>query len=96
MKRNIDLNAELRVWFGGRLSEVLGDNPDNIHRLTLDIRIAHADIFRLLYDYQVRRQWPHADANTAAVLCIERSTVWRMQKKKRGKKQNAALCNKKA
>ena len=82
MKQNIDLNAELREWFGMRLSEVLGENPENRRNIVLDIRSVDADIFRLLYDYQVRRQWPSADAETADILGVERSTIWRWNKKK--------------
>lgn len=82
MKQTIDLNAELREWLGQRLSEVLGDNPKNIHKLYFDIRETNADIFRILYDYQVVRQWPSVDANTATMLGVERSTIWRRIVKK--------------
>ena len=82
MKTTIDLNAELREWLGRRLSETLGDNPDNIRLLYFDIREANADIFRLLYDYQLLRQWPSVDANTAMILGVERSTIWRRMTKK--------------
>ena len=44
MNQTIDLNAELREWLGQRLSEMLGDNPQNIHKLYFDIREANADI----------------------------------------------------
>ena len=82
MKQTIDLNAELREWLGQRLSETLGDNPKNIHKFYFDIREANADIFRIIYDYQVLRQWPSVDANTATVLGVERSTIWRRIVKK--------------
>ena len=82
MKQTIDLNAELREWLGQRLSETLGDNPQNIHKLYFDIRETNADIFRILYDYQLMRQWPSVDANTATVLGVERSTIWRRIVKK--------------
>ena len=82
MNQTIDLNAELREWLGQRLSETLGDNPQNIHKLYFDIRETNADIFRILYDYQVVRQWPSVDANTATVLGVERSTIWRRIVKK--------------
>ena len=77
MKQTIDLNAELREWLGRRLNEVLGDNPENIHHVMLDIHEAKDDIFRLFYDYQVQRNWPSVDANTASVFGVERSTIWR-------------------
>ena len=82
MNQTINLNAELREWLGQRLSETLGDNPQNIHKLYFDIRETNADIFRILYDYQVVRQWPSVDANTATVLGVERSTIWRRIVKK--------------
>jgi len=82
MNQTIDLNAELREWLGQRLSETLGDNPKNIHKLYFDIRETNADIFRIIYDYQVLRQWPSVDANTATVLGVERSTIWRRIVKK--------------
>ena len=82
MRKNIDLNAELREWFGTRLSEVLGENPANRRDIVLDIRAVDADIFRMLYDYQVKRQWPSVDAETADILGVERSTIWRWNKRK--------------
>ena len=82
MRKNIDLNAELRKWFGMRLSEVLGEKPENRKNIVLDIRSVDADIFRMLYDYQIKRQWPSVDAETAQILEVERSTIWRWNKKK--------------
>ena len=82
MFKSVNLNAELREWLGKRLSEVLGDNPNNIHVITFDIREVSADIFRYVYDYQIVRQWPSVDANTACILGVERSTVWRKLAKK--------------
>lgn len=82
MRKNIDLNAELREWFGTRLSEVLGENSANRRDIVLDIRAVDADIFRMLYDYQVKRQWPSVDAETADILGVERSTIWRWNKRK--------------
>ena len=82
MKESINLNAELREWFGGRLSEVLGDNSENIKKVELNIHEAIDDIFRLLYDYQVKRNWPHIAANTANVLGIDNKTVYRKAEKR--------------
>ena len=48
MRKNIDLNVELREWFGMRLSEVLGEKPENRENIVLDIRAVDADIFRML------------------------------------------------
>ena len=81
MKTTIDLNAELREWLGRRLSEVLGDNPDNMHHVVLNIHEAKDDIFRLFYDYQVRRGWPHVADNTADALGVDRRTIYRMMEK---------------
>ena len=81
MKTTIDLNAELREWLGRRLSETLGNNPENIHLVALDLHMAKDDIFRLFYDYQVRHGWPHVADNTANMLGIDRRTVYRMMEK---------------
>ena len=81
MKTTINLNAELREWLGSRLSEVLGDNSSNIHYVVLNIHEAKDDIFRLVYDYQVRRQWPSVAANTANVLQISLSNVYNLKER---------------
>lgn len=81
MTKNIDLNAELREWLGRQLSEALGDNPDNIHHVMLNIHEAKDDIFRLFYDYQVVRGWPHVADNTADVLGVDRRTIYRIMEK---------------
>ena len=80
-KQTIDLNAELREWLSKRLSDVLGDNPDNLHYVMLDIHEAKEDIFRHFYDYQVRRGWPHVAVNTANILGMSEMHVYRMAKK---------------
>ena len=81
MKTTINLNAELREWLGNRLSEVLGDNSSNIHYVVLNIHEAKDDIFRLVYDYQVQRQWPSVTENTSVILRMDRATVYRNNKK---------------
>ena len=81
MKTNINLNAELREWLDMRLSEVLGENPENRNYLRLDIHEAKDDIFRLVYDYQVRRQWSSVTENTSVILRMDRATVYRNNKK---------------
>ena len=77
MRQTVNLNAELREWLTMRLSEVLGDDPENINYLVLNIHEAKDDIFRLVYDYQVRRNWPHVAERTADALGIDRKTVYR-------------------
>jgi len=72
----------LREWFRAQLIEVLGENPDNIHYVVLNIHEAKDDIFRLVYDYQVQRQWPSVAANTADVLQISLSNVYNLKGKK--------------
>lgn len=81
MKTTINLNAELREWLGRRLSEELGDNPENNHHVVLNIHEAKDDIFRLFYDYQVVRGWPHVAERTADVLGISRTHVYELLKK---------------
>ncbi len=77
MRTTINLNAELREWLGMRLSEVLSNDSENINYLVLNIHEAKDDIFRLVYDYQVRRNWPHVAERTADALGIDRKTVYR-------------------
>lgn len=81
MRQNINLNAELREWLSKRLSEVLGENSQNSHYVVLNIHEAKDDIFRLFYDYQVRRGWPHVADHTAKMLGIDRRTIYRMAEK---------------
>lgn len=81
MKTTTNLNAELREWLDMRLSNVLGDNPENRNYLRLDIHEAKDDFFRLVYDYQVRRQWPSVAAYTAVMLGLSEMHVHRLSKK---------------
>ena len=80
--KSINLNAELREWLSIRLSDTLSNNPDNIHLVVLNLREAKEDIFRLLYEYQVIRQWPSIAVNTALVLGYDEGTIRRMRKRK--------------
>ena len=70
MKKNIDLGAETVEFVRARMEEVLGEDPQNIRRVELNIKEVKEQIFRLLYDYQVRRGWPHVAERTADVLGI--------------------------
>lgn len=80
MKKNIDLGAETVEFVRTRMAEVIGENPKNLERVELNIKEVKEQIFRLFYDYQVRRGWPHVAANTANVLGFDERTVRRMQK----------------
>ena len=80
MKMNIDLGAETVEFVRMRMTEVIGENPENLVRVELNMKEVKEQIFRLFYDYQVCRGWPHVAANTADVLGFDERTVRRMQK----------------
>jgi len=80
MKKNIDLGAETVEFVRMRMKEVIGENPENLVRVELNMKEVKEQIFRLFYDYQVCRDWPHVAANTANVLGFDERTVRRMQK----------------
>ena len=54
----INLNAELQEWLRVRLSEVLGNNSENIHWVELNLHEAKEKIIRSFYDYLLLRGWP--------------------------------------
>lgn len=85
MKNHIDLGAETVAFVRARMEEVLSENPQNISRVELNMKEVKEQIFRLFYDYQVRRGWPHVAANTALVLGYEHRTINKMLKKQRRK-----------
>lgn len=85
MKKNIDLGAETVEFVRMRMTEVIGENPENLVRVELNMKGVKEQIFRLFYDYQVVRGWPHVAANTANVLGISEMHVHRLAKN-RGKK----------
>lgn len=80
MKKNIDLGAETVEFVRMRMKEVIGENPENLERVELNIKEVKEQIFRLFYDYQVRRGWPHVAANTAIILGLDERTVRRLRK----------------
>ena len=86
MTKDIDLGAETVAFVRMRMTEVIGDNPENLKRVELNMKEVKEQIFRLFYDYQVVRGWPHVAANTADLLGISEMHVHRMAKK-RYKKQ---------
>lgn len=82
MEEKINLNAELREFLSMRVSQVFGEDVDNVANLKLNIKEAGDDIFCLLYDYQVNRNWPHIAANMQSMTGIERSTTYNMRNRR--------------
>ena len=85
MKKNIDLGAETVEFVRARMEEVLGEDPQNIRRVELNVKEVKEQIFRLFYDYQVVRGWPHVAANTALIMGYDHRTINKMLKKQRSK-----------
>ena len=85
MKKNIDLSAETVEFVRMRMTEVIGENPENLRRVELNMKEVKEQIFRLFYDYQVVRGWPHVAANTAIILGLSEMHIHRLAKN-RGKK----------
>jgi len=81
MRQHIDLGAETVAFVRSRLMEVVGENPENLKRVELNMKEVKEQIFRLFYDYQVVRGWPHVADLTADILGIDRKTVYRKTKK---------------
>ena len=88
MAEKINLNAELRVFLSMRVSQILGEDANNVAKLKLNIKEAGDDIFCLLYDYQVDRAWPHVAANMQSMTGIERSTTYKMRDRIRKSKKH--------
>ena len=81
MTQRIDLGAETVEFVRRRMTEIVGEDPQNITKVKFNMKEVKAQIFRLFYDYQVVRNWPHVAANTADVLDIDRKTVYRQSEK---------------
>ena len=81
MKKNIDLGAETVAFVRTRMEEVLGEDPQNIRRVELNVKEVKEQIFRLFYDYQVVRGWPHVADRTADILGLSRAHVYELLKK---------------
>lgn len=82
MTTHIDLGAETVAFVRMRMMEVIGDDPENLKRVELNMKEVKEQIFRLFYDYQVVHCWPHVAANTAMLLGISEMHVHRMAKKR--------------
>ena len=80
MKKNIDLSAETVEFVRMRMTEVIGENPENLRRVELNMKEVKEQIFRLFYDYQVVRGWPHVAANTAIILGLSEMHIHRLAK----------------
>lgn len=77
MVKHIDLGAEIIAFVRTRMTEVIGEDPENIRKVELNMKEVKEQIFRLFYDYQVVRGWPHVADRTADILGIDRKTVYR-------------------
>ena len=80
MKQRIDLGAETVELVRRRLKEILGENPENINKIKFNMKEVKGQIFRLFYDYQVVRNWPHVAVNTAEILEMSEMHVHRLAK----------------
>lgn len=80
MKNHIDLGAETVAFVRMRMTEVIGEDPMNLNGVEWNMKEVKEQIFRLFYDYQVVRGWPHVAANTADILGISEMHVHRMAK----------------
>ena len=81
MRQNIDLGAETVAFVRSRLMEVVGEDPENLKHVEMNLKEVKEQIFRLFYDYQVICAWPHVAERTSDVLGISRAHVYEMLKK---------------
>ncbi len=79
MKQDINLNAELREWFGKQMSALLKDNPQDIRKHYLDLDEAKKDLIQIVYDRVITL--PDSAKQTADFFCISRKTVYNYTKK---------------
>lgn len=80
MRQHIDLGAETVAFVRSRLMEAVGEDPENLRKVECNMKEVKEQIFRLFYDYQVVRGWPHVAANTADILGLDERTVRRLRK----------------
>lgn len=81
MTKKVNLGAETIEFVRARLAEILGENPQNINKIEFDMKEVKEQIFRLFYDYQVQRNWPHVADRTAMILGVDRRTIYRLLEK---------------
>ena len=79
MRQDINLNAELREWFGKQMSALLKDNPQDIRKHYLDLDEAKKDLIQIVYDCVITL--PDSAKQTADFFCISRKTVYNYTKK---------------
>lgn len=79
MKQDINLNAELREWFGKQMSALLKDNPQDIRKHYFDLDEAKKDLIQIVYDRVITL--PDSAKQTADFFCISRKTVYNYTKK---------------
>ena len=82
MTNYIDLGAETVAFVRMRMMEVVGEDPENLNRVELNMNEVKEQIFRLFYDYEVVHGWPHVANTTADILCMSRAHVYELLKKK--------------
>ena len=82
MTQRIDLGAETVAFVRMRMMEVIGEDPENLKRVELNMKEVKEQIFRLFYDYQVVRNWPHVAANTAEILGYDERSIRKCRKRK--------------
>ena len=82
MTKHIDLGAETVAFIRMRIVEVIGEDPENLKRVELNMKEVKEQVFRLFYDYQVVRSWPHVANTTADILGMSRAHVYELLKKK--------------
>ena len=87
MTNYIDLGAELREFLRMRMMEVVGEDPENLNRVELNMKEVKEQIFRLFYDYQVERRWEHIAESMARMTGIERGTTYKIRNRIRKSKR---------
>ena len=81
MTKHIDLGAETVAFVRMRMMEVIGEDQENLKRVELNMKEVKEQIFRLFYDYQIIRGWPHVAERTSDILGMSRAHVYEMLKK---------------
>lgn len=82
MTQRIDLGAETVAFVRQRVTEIVGENQENIQTIKFEMKEVKEQIFRLFYGYQVVRNWPHVAANTAEILGYDERSIRKCRKRK--------------